>query len=150
MKSKHYITCKVGRQWYGIPVDTVIEVLQMVALDELPSSQPDIMGLLTLRNTVMPVIDLRRRFKTDDLSLRLDTPIIAIRSNERAFAFVADAVDDVIDTASATWQEQDTDPYITHTVRLQNKLFLILDVESFQTRLDLIGAIGSASNVSDV
>ena len=136
MKQVNILTCQVGKQWYGIPVNNIVEVLQMVALNELPSPSPDILGLLTLRNMVMPVIDLRKRFMTDS-SLRLDTPIIAVRSKQQSLALVVDVVDDVIDTSTATWQEQDNDPYITHTVRLQGQLFLILNVDLFQTKPDL-------------
>lgn len=138
MKSAHYLTFQVGNQWYAIPVSMVIEVLQMVALDELPATDPNILGLLTLRNTVMPVIDLRRKFATSDTSLRLDTPLIAIRSNEQCFAFAVDVVDEVIDTSSLVWQQQHTDLYITHTIQLQGKLILILDVDQIQANSELI------------
>ena len=136
MESTHYLTFQVGRQWYGIPVEAVIEVLQMVALDELPSAEPDILGLLTLRNIVMPVLDLRRRFKVADTSLKLETPLIALHHDDTYFAIVVDVVDDVMDTSDATWQIQETDVYITHTVRLNNQLILILDMDQIWTKLE--------------
>lgn len=137
-RSTHFLTFQVGSQWYGIPVEAVIEVLQLVALDELPAANSDVLGLLTLRNIVMPVIDLRRRFMLDDATLRLDTPLIAIQLNGQHFAFVVDAVDDVIDASAAAWQAQDSDPYVTHTVRTQSKLFYILSIDEFQTVRDRV------------
>jgi len=127
-QSTHYLTFQVGRQWYGVPVEAVIEVLQLVALDELPATKSDVLGLLTLRNIVMPVIDLRRRFMLDDAALGLDTPLIAIQNNGQHFAIVVDMVDDVIDASAASWQQQDADPYVSYTVHMQNKLIFILSI----------------------
>ena len=60
-----YLCCRVGTEWYGVEVSRVIEVLHFAALHEVPGAKPDVLGLLTLRDLIMPVIDLRLRFGLD-------------------------------------------------------------------------------------
>ncbi|MBN1966681.1 MAG: chemotaxis protein CheW [Anaerolineae bacterium] len=146
-KSRRYLSFRVGQQWYGVDVGRVIEVLHMVALTELPAATPDVLGLLVVREVVMPVIDLRRRFGLTPKPLRLDTPIIALYSDglrpagsfqngaaqekqtSGPIGLVVDEVDDVIDvTAAQIAVYGDTDsPYVTQAARLPNRLLLVLD-----------------------
>jgi purine-binding chemotaxis protein CheW len=95
-----YLVFRVGLEWYGIAVESVIEVLPMVALNELPGTNA--VGVMTLRNQTIKVFDLRQRFGLPNPEYRLDTPIIAIKSPQDAIGLVVDEVDDVIqmDTAS--------------------------------------------------
>ena len=40
----HYRSFWVGEQWCGIDVDAVVEVLNLIALTELPGASPDVLG----------------------------------------------------------------------------------------------------------
>ena len=130
MQTTNYLKCSVGTQWYGIPVNYVIEVLQIVALDKLPGTTPHVLGLLTLRNQVMPVLDLRRIFNMPDVSLSLDTPLIAIQFESEYLAFAVDSVDDVISIDEAILQPVDDNPYVHHTANLGTQLLFILDIKT--------------------
>src|SRR5262245_63239049 len=96
--SSQYLTVRIGGAWYGIPLSAVIEVLHMVALAELPEASADVLGLLTLRDHIMPVVDLRMRFHQANTRLNLSTPIVAVRSDsdEQMIGFIVDEVDRVI------------------------------------------------------
>jgi len=99
-KAHKYLSARIGSQWYGIEVEKVIEVLHLVAYTEAPALQNDILGLTTVRDEVMPLIDLRRRFGLKDAQLKLDTPVVAIREAHGLIALVfddADSVEDVYD-----------------------------------------------------
>ena len=88
-----YLRCRVGRDWYGINTDNVLKVLQMVALTELPHSNPDVLGLLTLPNGVAPVIDMRRRLGLSDAPLRLDNQIIVVNTSHGTVGLIVDEVE---------------------------------------------------------
>jgi purine-binding chemotaxis protein CheW len=123
----------VGAQWYGVDVDTVIEVLHFVALTELPGASSDVLGLLTLRDRVMNVVDLRLRFAVPDAALSLQTPIVALETGKGPLGIVADEVDDVVDLPELADYEGTGAPYIAGAATLADQLLLLLDTERLVT-----------------
>src|SRR5579871_784365 len=94
------ISVRVGSQWYGIDVENVIEILHMVMLSEPPTSNPDVLGLLVVRNVVMPVVDLRLRFGIGQPHYQLDTPILILHTERGSMGIVVDEIDNVERIAS--------------------------------------------------
>ncbi len=134
---QHHLSFRVGRQWYGIDVNRVIEVLHMVALTELPGTTPDVLGVMTLRDMVIPVVDLRLRFQLPEAQFRLETPIIAIRTTDGAIGIVVDDVDDVeLITDMADYRGNES-RYVEGVVNLPDKLLLLFDIEQLHTETGL-------------
>jgi purine-binding chemotaxis protein CheW len=132
LKHSQFLRCRVGREWYGIAVEQVIEVLQLVALNEIPGAKPHVLGLLTLRDIVMPVMDLRLLFGTEDASLSLDTPLIALNAPEGPLGVIVDDVDDVRFVDEIKEQHGHESPYILGAAQGDDRLLLLLDVESLR------------------
>ena len=89
---QHYLSFRVGAQWYGIAVDAVVEVHYLMLLTELPRPRPNVLGMMTLRDTVFPVLDLRLYFGIPNPRYQLDTPIIALKTSSGILGLVADAL----------------------------------------------------------
>lgn len=121
------LTFRIGHEWYGVAVDSVIEVIHLVGLTDLPGTSQDILGLLTLRDSIMPVVDMRLRLGYGDASLRLDTPIIAIQTAHGALGMVVDDVDDVVTIREISDYENAESPYVNAVARLGDRLMLLLD-----------------------
>jgi chemotaxis signal transduction protein len=88
-----YLTFRVRQEWYAIAVNSVIEVLQIVALNEVP--EMGVLGVMTLRNRPVKVIDLRQLFGLPNPAYKLDTPIIAVNTDQGAIGLVVDEADGV-------------------------------------------------------
>lgn len=144
--SDSFLSFRVGPEWYGVDVDYITEVLHLVGLTELPGTAPDVLGLLTLRDSVMPVVDLRMRFNLPDAPLRLDTPIVAMRTASGPLAVVVDDVDDVEIISGVMDYQGDETHYIKGVIRQEEKLVLLLDVEELyaETSTDTISIPESA------
>lgn len=135
-----YLSVRVGSQWYGIPVERVIEVLNLVAVNELPGAGPDVLGLMTLREVTMPVIDLRRRFGIKNPTLHLNTPMIAFNTDAGAVAIVVDDVDDVEVVTKTTDYHEEVSPYVIAVSKQVDKLLMILDIARLQVNMTKIQA----------
>jgi purine-binding chemotaxis protein CheW len=131
--SFQYLTVQIGGMWYGISLGAIIEVLHMVSLADLPETDADVLGLLTLRDHIMPVVDLRVRFHCQEALLHLSTPIVAVRSpvDGQMVGFVVDDVDSVVRLGTETPIQASSFPYITGAVQLDNHVLLLLDIPSF-------------------
>ena len=100
-----YLTFSLRNENYAVSVLSVREVLEIVPITRVPG-MPDFMkGVLNLRGSVVPVIDLRRKFGIQEEEQTIDTSIIILeitsKDNEIMLigAFV-DSVQEVIDIAS--------------------------------------------------
>ena len=140
----NYLSIKVGKQWYGIPVDRVIEVLHLVALNELPGAGADILGLMTLRNVTMPVIDLRLRFGLQDVIYHLNTPMIAFQTAKGPVAFVVDDVDDVVQVTQTNDYDESVSPYVLGVAKQADKLLMILDSKKLQVSEEIVSMLAEA------
>jgi purine-binding chemotaxis protein CheW len=123
-----YLVFRVGREWYGIGVDSVIEVLHLVALNEIPGSKA--LGVMTLRNRAMKVVDLRQRFGLPDPHYSLTTPIVAVNTPQGAIGLVVDETDDVIQVAAENILPYSGDG-IQGSFRIDGRMILIMEIGQF-------------------
>lgn len=139
--TQSYLSFRVGHEWYVVDVDDVIQVLHLVALTELPASPPDVLGLVTVRGTVMPVIDLRRRFNQGSAELRLDTPMIAVNTARGPVALVVDETEDIQQVGGDELIHYDgaESSYIKGVIRLRNRLLLLLDAAYLRGQIPQMG-----------
>ena len=126
-RQQRCLSFRVGPQWYGVDVDAVIEVLHFVALTELPGTAADVLGLLTLRDRVMNVIDLRLRFGLVEAQLTLQTPIIALGTEHGPLGIVVDDVDDVVELSEMADYQGTESPCIAGAATLEDQLVLLVD-----------------------
>jgi purine-binding chemotaxis protein CheW len=142
----NYLSFRVGPEWYGVELGYITEVLHLVGLTEVPGTGADVLGLLTLRNTVMPVVDLRVRFRLPDAALQLNSPMIAMQTPKGAIALVVDDVDDVEEVSNVLDYEGEATIYVKGVVRQEDRLLLLLDIEKIyaESRLQEVQTVVSA------
>lgn len=99
-KEGNYLTFELGSDGYGVPLASVREIVALMPITALPLAPDYVRGVINLRGHVIPVVDLRRRFRmapTEDN----DRTCIIICDVERGgkqlhVSFVVDAVCDVL------------------------------------------------------
>ncbi|MFC1960839.1 chemotaxis protein CheW [Chloroflexota bacterium] len=135
--SHNYLTFRVGHEWYGVDIDDVVEVTHLVTVTELPATTPDLLGLMTVREEVMPVIDLRLRFGLLAGPLHLDTPIICVRTVNGPIALVADEAEDVVRYAESQLADYDGlgSRYVNGAVRQGDRLLLLVDIAKLRAEV---------------
>ena len=86
----------LGGQRYGIPIDRVNEIQQIVAFSDVPTDGLGVVGMVNLRGEVIPAIDARRLVGMEDRPYTLETPMIITRSGAHVVALIVDDVEDVL------------------------------------------------------
>ena len=122
------LTFRVADQWYGLDLEHVIEVLWFVYLEELPSTRPEVLGLLTLREMTMPVVDLRILFHVPNRAVTLFTPLVALQVGEQPLALVIDEAYDVLPVNRDALQPNHDSPYVQHVVQTANRLIRLINL----------------------
>ncbi len=82
-------------QRYAFPIDRVQEIQQIVAYTGVPDPSGVVLGMVTLRGSVVPLLDLRSLVGLPRRDFTLETPMIICRHSGSLVAIVVDEVEDV-------------------------------------------------------
>lgn len=82
----------LDQQRYGLPLSCVERAVQVVELTPLPGAPDIVLGVINVAGTLVPVIDLRRRFGLPARDIALSDHIVIARADRRTVGLVVDAV----------------------------------------------------------
>jgi purine-binding chemotaxis protein CheW len=96
-----YLTFTLGAESFGIDILRVQEIKGYTAVTPIPNAPPHIRGVLNLRGTIVPVVDLRSRFGMPAMEPGRSSVIVMVSNADGVVGLVVDAVSDVVDVAPA-------------------------------------------------
>ncbi len=86
----------VGNASYAIPIESVNYIHKYSKPTEIPNAPKFVEGVINLRGSVIPVIDLRKRFGVQKADITNKTKILIVAFDNRRFGFIVDSVSEVI------------------------------------------------------
>lgn len=92
-----YLLFNLGDEVYGIPISHVINIIELQKITEVPDMPLYIRGVINLRGSVIPVMDLRLRFRLSEREYDDRTCIIIVRVDETSVGLICDTVAEVHD-----------------------------------------------------
>ena len=139
-----YLTFILGREAYGVPVLKVREIIRMCDITPVPQMPDYIKGVLNLRGKIIPVADLRLKFrlasdKNTDLTCIVVVQVALPDKTSTMMGLVVDAVEEVVNIGAADIEptpdfgaEIDTD-YILGMAKLKGTVKTLLDIDKVVT-----------------
>jgi purine-binding chemotaxis protein CheW len=101
LQPAQYITFRLGEELFAINVAQVREVLDLTLITKVPMSPPYMRGVVNVRGTAIPVVDLRLRFGLPPVTETVNTRILVleleIEGETAVVGGMADSVHDVIE-----------------------------------------------------
>ncbi|VBB08072.1 Hypothetical protein LUCI_3337 [Lucifera butyrica] len=135
-KEVQLVVFKLGREEYGISILQVQEIKKMTDITRVPHTPDYIKGVINLRGSVLPVLDLKKRLSLPPQEYTEDTRIIIAKVEEITVGMIVDAVSEVM----AIPQENIEPPftavggiatnYISGVGKLENRLLILLNLDS--------------------
>jgi purine-binding chemotaxis protein CheW len=149
-EAEQYLTFRLDGLDYGIPIHQVQEIRGWTKVTPLPNSPRYIRGVLNLRGTIVPIIDLRLRFNLEEVPYDAITVIVVINVGARLAGIVVDAVSDVINLDPA--QRRNAPEFEGHANRqfvqgltqVDDKLLVLIDVDKLVNHESLAQAADAA------
>jgi purine-binding chemotaxis protein CheW len=136
---EQYVTFMIGDEIYGVEVLQVREIIGMTGITHVPNSMDFMKGVINLRGTVVPVVDMRKKFRMDERGYDIFTVILIVEIKGTLIGMIVDSVSDVIGLSSESIQDTphfsaniETD-YIKCIGKSDEDLVIILDVDKILT-----------------
>lgn len=132
-----FMTFQVGKEFYGISISYVNEIIMMQPITSVPEVKDYIKGLINLRGKIIPVIDVRIRFKMDPMEYTDRTCIIVINVKSTVIGLIVEKIaevdniqdDDIVPPPSLGRKESEQNKYVYGLARTGDTVKLLIDPE---------------------
>jgi purine-binding chemotaxis protein CheW len=146
---KQLVVFRLGEEAYAIDIGIVREIIHMQPITRIPGTAQAVEGVINLRGSVIPVMDLRKRFKLDSKDQSKETRIVVVNCKSQDVGMIVDSVDEVlripvdaIGSASSLFSSEHIE-HLLGIVKLSNRLIILLDIEQVLFQKDNLVPIGS-------
>jgi len=138
-KEGKYLTFSLANEEYGIGILKIKEIIGMMSITTVPRTPEFVKGVINLRGKVIPVIDLRLRFKMEPMDYTDRTCIIVVEIESQSgmvlIGAVVDSVSEVLNVGENDIEESpsfgtklDTD-YILGMAKMEGGVKILLDID---------------------
>ena len=151
-----YLTFALGREEYGIQILKVQEIIGMMDVTKVPKAPEFIRGIINLRGSVIPVVDLRMKFGMEQKADSEKTCVIVVNvsaddnAKRVTMGIIVDEVSEVLDI-----REEQIDPppdfgalvdtrFILGIGKLGKKVAILLDIDKVLKTQEIVAVAALA------
>jgi purine-binding chemotaxis protein CheW len=133
--AREFLAFKLGHEEYGIDILRVQEIRSFELPTRVAHSPAHMLGVINLRGTIVPVIDLRLKFQLPRKSYDEFTVVIVLRIGSRTVGMVVDGVSDVITLTPDQWREAPSfdatidSEHLLAIGSIGERMLILLDIE---------------------
>jgi len=137
--SYQVLTFVLGGETYGVDILRVQEIRGWSAVTKIPHAPSHVLGVLNLRGSIVPIVDLRMRFSLERAEYTAITVIIVLSvisgASRRDFGVVVDGVSDVVDVNGAEVKaapdlgSRSATEHIRGLVQISDRMVVLLDID---------------------
>ena len=136
--SRELLTFTLGHEEYGIDILRVQEIRGYDAVTAIANSPAFIKGVINLRGIIVPIVDMRIKFKLENVTYNELTVVIILNVASRVMGIVVDGVSDVIALRPAPHFGGTMDTqYITGMGTVGDRMIIVMDIEKLMTSRDM-------------
>jgi purine-binding chemotaxis protein CheW len=130
-----FLTFAVGKEHYGIEIKYVTEIIGIQEITSIPELPEHIKGIINLRGKIIPVMDVRLRFKKNAIEYNDRTCIVVVDIKNVSIGLIVDNVAEVINIDDENIVPPPdiktgfNNRYVKGIGKVQNEVKLILDTD---------------------
>jgi purine-binding chemotaxis protein CheW len=146
-----FLTFALGSEEYGVDILKVKEIRGYDAVTRLPDAPDYIKGVINLRGTIVPVVDMRLKFRLERAEYTALTVMIVLNVADRVVGMVVDSVSDVVQLRAeqvravpeigATIDRQ----FLTGIGTLDERMLILFDIERLMASSEMGLVIAKAA-----
>ena len=146
--SEKYLTFLIDKQFYAFHINDVVEIIEMQDITPVPEFPDYAKGIINLRGSLIPVIDVRLRFCKNEADYNERTCIIILNLKEIKVGFIVDTVDEVVDINKSDisgvpkLSDAKTRKFIQGVGKISKKIVMLLDAQKMLNDEEIKGLEG--------
>ena len=124
----------LGEGSYAIEIAAVREIIRPQPITVVPGAPSAILGVINIRSTVVPVLDLRRRCGLPAAEQTRESRVVVVQVDDQSVGIQVDAVSEVmtispdIIESAASIVRGDSEHLVRGVARLDDRLVMLLDL----------------------
>ena len=129
------IIFRVGAEEFAVDILLVKEVVMMRDITPVPETDPFVEGVMNLRGTLIPVLDLRKRLQANRVANGIDQRILIVLHKGRLIGLIVDGASevaritrDMVEPPPDIIRELDAE-YVSGIINLEERFITLLDLE---------------------
>jgi purine-binding chemotaxis protein CheW len=142
-KELQVVGFRIGRETFGVPISLVREIVRVPSITSVPNAPDYIEGVINLRGRIIPVVDLRKRFREIVGEPSKKNRIVVVELENRLIGLMVNSASEVlrippseIEAPQDVFQEGELN-YITGVGKLRGRLIILLDLNKILQRGEL-------------
>jgi purine-binding chemotaxis protein CheW len=142
-----YLTFNLMDEYYGVNVDWILQIIAIPDITKIPKTPAFVKGVINLRGKIIPVMDLRLRFRLPELAYNERTSIIIIKiKSDKSEIFIGLIVDNVLEVLDISSSETEKTPtfgveldtqFISGMAKVKNRVVTLLNIGEILTDIEL-------------
>ncbi len=139
LSATQLVSFTVGKEYYGVHIEEVQEIIRMPEITHLPQTEEYIKGIINLRGNIIPIIDMRTRFHMESLDYSEITRVIVLSIQNKLVGIVVDSVSKVLELADKDIEDAPeiihglAKEYIEGVGKLDERMIIILKADKVLT-----------------
>jgi purine-binding chemotaxis protein CheW len=142
-KDLQIVGFRVGSETFGVPINSVHEIVRMMDITVVPDAPVYIEGVINLRGKIIPVVDLRKRFGEKEIKSSKKNRILVAEIGSKMVGLVVDAASEVlkmppsdVDPPPNVFEEGELN-YVTGVGKLGGRLVILVELSKIMQRGEL-------------
>lgn len=135
VRSDQYTVFTLDEQRYALYLHAAKRVVRIVEITHLPKAPEIVRGVVNVQGQVIPVINIRKRFRLPEREPELSDQLVIASTAKRSVALIVDAVEGVIEHSGQEMILPEkilpSAEYIEGVIKLEDGLVLIHDLDKF-------------------
>jgi purine-binding chemotaxis protein CheW len=141
--AREYLTFRLSQEEYGIDILKVQEIRGYEAPTRIANAPPFIKGVVNLRGTIVPIVDMRLKFNCSEADYSSLTVVIILNLGSRIVGIVVDSVSDVLELQPENVKSApDIESIVSNDCilglgSLGERMLILLDIERLMSSTDM-------------
>ena len=139
-----FLTFFIDNECYGLNISNVKEIIASMNITRVPKTPKYIKGVINLRGTVIPIVDVRLKFGMTEREYDINTAIIINKIDDVSIGFIVDRVEDVLSikhsalTQAPKFGENVDTSFIENVAQIDKDVIMILNLKKIFEQNEII------------
>jgi purine-binding chemotaxis protein CheW len=140
---KQLVVFNLDEESYAVDINMVREIIQLQPVTRVPGTPNSVEGVINLRGSVIPIVDLRKRFQLKPIEHNKESRIVVVACHGAEVGVIVDSVAEVlripvdsIEPSSSVFSEEHLE-HLLGIVKLSGRLVILLDMDQVLSKQEI-------------